>query len=269
MPGLAPGITHLQKNVKAKPRYSKSRQRKNTQGDKALITKAATVSTLNTKAFQHTLPMSSKTPLVLNMIRTIYSLISFLVLSALPSFCALAQSPTEKLLQSARSQIGRTIDYDGSYHVLPYPGGDVPLRQGVCTDVVIRAYRALEIDLQKLVHEDMRAHFELYPSRKIWGLTHPDSNIDHRRVPNLQKFFERQGKAFGISGSEALRPGDLLTWELPGALPHIGIVSDRKALDGSQYLIIHNIGRGTKEEEVLGMFKLTGHYRYAPWPDRH
>lgn len=186
-------------------------------------------------------------------------------------FCtlpALADLPREieALLQSAQSQIGQTVEYDGSYRVIAYPGGDVPLTTGVCTDVVIRAYRALGFDLQKLVHEDMKAHFAEYPSGKIWGLSRPDSNIDHRRVPNLQTFFARQGISFapGVNDEPPL-PGDLLSWDLPGNLPHIGIVSDRKTQDGSQYLVIHNIGSGAKEEDVIGRFRLTGHYRYRPW----
>ena len=171
---------------------------------------------------------------------------------------------TLKLIASARSQIGSTVEYDGSYAAIPYPGGDIPLKRGVCTDVIVRAYRSLGIDLQKLVHEDMTAHFEAYPSRRIWGLRAADSNIDHRRVPNLQTFFERHGKKLSLDlQREPARPGDILTWMLPGGLPHIGLVSDRSNDRGP--LVLHNIGQGTQEEEVIGKFPLTGHYRYWPW----
>jgi uncharacterized protein YijF (DUF1287 family) len=142
---------------------------------------------------------------------------------------------------------------------LPYPGGDVPQERGVCTDVVIRALRPQGLDLQKAVHEDMRAHFRLYP--KNWGLRAPDRNIDHRRVPNLQTWFVRQGWSLRPTReASSYRPGDLVTWMLPGNLPHIGIVSDRKSATGTP-LIIHNIGRGTREENILFDYPITGHYR--------
>ncbi len=119
-----------------------------------------------------------------------------------------------------------TVVYDGSYYRIPYPGGDVPDNVGVCTDVVIRSYRALGIDLQELVHKDMTAHFDKYPSKRIWGLSRPDPNIDHRRVPNLQVFFERNGISLPVTGKAAdYLPGDIVTWMLPGNLPHIGIVT--------------------------------------------
>lgn len=160
---------------------------------------------------------------------------------------------------AARKQIGVTLLYDPAYVVLSYPGGDVAKNRGVCTDVVIRALREEGIDLQKTVHEDMRAHFDLYP--KKWGLRRPDRNIDHRRVPNLQTWFARQGWPLTPSQSaSAYRPGDLVTWMLPGNLPHIGIVSDRTSSRG-QPLIIHNIGSGTREEDILFAYPITGHYR--------
>ena len=184
---------------------------------------------------------------------------------------AIAEPSSEigALLRSARAQVGETVGYDGSYRTIAYPGGDVPSATGVCTDVVIRAYRKLGFDLQRLVHEDLKAHFQEYPSRRIWGLMKPDRNIDHRRVPNLEAFFKRHGKVLSIDlEAEPALPGDLLVWVVPEALPHIGIVSDRKRADGSEYLVIHNIGEGAKEEDVIGRFKLTGHYRYAPWVER-
>ncbi len=164
------------------------------------------------------------------------------------------------LVDAARQQIGVTLRYDGSYEQLSYPLGDVPMVRGVCTDVIVRAYRQLDIDLQVLVHEDMRAHFSVYP--RNWGLRSPDRNIDHRRVPNLQRFFERHGQSLGVAGDDtAFKPGDLVTFMLPGNLPHIGVVSDRR--NGERPLVIHNVGAGAREEDVLRAYTLTGHYRYA------
>lgn len=168
------------------------------------------------------------------------------------------------LARAARTQIGVTVLYDGSYQRLSYPNGDLPVRRGVCTDVVIRAYRALGVDLQQLVHEDMRAHFDRYP--KLWGLSRPDPNIDHRRVPNLATFFTRHGKSLGTRSQDGdFRPGDLVTWRLANGLPHIGIVSERKSDEGRP-LILHNVGAGAREEDVLRAYALTGHYRYRPTP---
>lgn len=161
----------------------------------------------------------------------------------------------------ARQQIGVTVEYDPSYVSLKYPGGDVPQDRGVCTDVVIRAMRHLNFDLQKEVHEDMKKNFAAYPSRKNWGLKRPDKNIDHRRVPNLQTFFKRKGWSLPISQNPAdYQPGDIVTCLLGDTLPHIMIVSDRKNEDGVP-LIIHNIGAGTQEEDELFTHTLTGHYR--------
>lgn len=164
-----------------------------------------------------------------------------------------------RLPELARKQIGVTVNYDPDYTVLPYPGGDVPLERGVCTDVVIRALRELGLDLQKAVHEDMRSNFSAYP--KLWGLKRPDRNIDHRRVPNLQTYFRRRGWELPVTDKpEDYRPGDIVTSRIDAALFHIMIVSDRKAADGTP-CIIHNIGAGTQEEEGLFFFPLTGHYR--------
>ena len=156
---------------------------------------------------------------------------------------------------AARGQVGVTLLYDPAYVVLAYPGGDVPLSRGVCTDVVIRAFRAVGYDLQREVHDDMRGAFDAYPRR--WGLARPDRNIDHRRVPNLQVFFARRGWA--LREDAALRPGDIVTWMLPGNLPHIGIVSDR-SVRGTP-LILHNIGAGTVEDDILHRYRITGRYR--------
>lgn len=173
------------------------------------------------------------------------------------------------LLSAAHAQVGVTTRYDPAYVRLSYPGGDVPVDRGVCTDVVIRAYRALGIDLQQRVHEDMRAHFDDYP--KLWGLARPDRNIDHRRVPNLAVFLARRGAALPVT-REAMdyRPGDLVTWMLPGNLPHIGLVSDRRVAGdpapalAARPLIVHNVGAGAQVEDVLFAWPITGHYRYLP-----
>jgi uncharacterized protein YijF (DUF1287 family) len=166
-----------------------------------------------------------------------------------------------KLVTAARKQVGVTLVYDPSYASLTYPGGDVPREKGVCTDVVIRALRdGLSKDLQKLVHEDMKANFSAYP--KIWGLSRTDKNIDHRRVPNLQTYFKRQGMSLEVTKNPAdYLPGDLVTCTVPPNLPHIMIVSDKTTADGTP-LVIHNIGRGAQEEDVLFTYPLTGHYRW-------
>lgn len=169
---------------------------------------------------------------------------------------------SEKIVVAARAQIGETIAYDPAYRRLAYPNGDVPIEKGVCTDVVIRALRtAVQMDLQKLVHEDMKAHFDAYP--KNWGLKKPDTNIDHRRVPNLQTFFKRKRYEVPVTDKAVdYRPGDIVTCTVGKALPHIMIVSDKTENDGKP-LVIHNIGRGVQEEECLFSFPLTGHYRVS------
>lgn len=182
---------------------------------------------------------------------------ALLVLTAVSA--AFADSP--ELVSKARLQTQSAVTYDGSYERIGYPMGDVAANRGVCTDVVIRAYRAIGIDLQVLVHEDMRAHFALYP--RLWSLRAPDSNIDHRRVPNLQRFLERAGAKVSTGTAVAsYLPGDLVTWMLPGNLPHIGIVSDRRAAGSGRPLIIHNIGAGAVEDDILFAYPITGHYRY-------
>ena len=170
------------------------------------------------------------------------------------------------IVQAARTQIGQTTIYDPAYVGLKYPGGDVPLERGVCTDVIIRALRkGVGLDLQKLVHEDMKKAFAKYP--KIWGLKKTDRNIDHRRVPNLSCYFERKGYSLGASKNKRdYLAGDLVAC-LVGKRPHIMIVSDKKAEDGTP-LVIHNIGSGTKEENTLFAFKITGHFRLKIAPNR-
>lgn len=168
--------------------------------------------------------------------------------------------PAAALVAAATAQIGVTVSYDGAYETLAYPMGDVPRERGVCTDVVIRAYRdALGRDLQQLVHEDMRRDFGAYP--KLWGLKRPDRNIDHRRVPNLRTFLTRAGAA--LADDAELQPGDLVTMTVPPNLPHIAIVSHLTSGDGTRFLIVHNIGAGTRLEDRLTAFPQTGRYRWT------
>ena len=169
----------------------------------------------------------------------------------------------QKIVKAAKGITSQKVHYDGRYFRIAYPQGDVPPDVGVCTDVVIRTYRKIGIDLQERVHKDMASNFSRYPSRRIWGLTKPDTNIDHRRVPNLQVFFERHGEKLPISESgKDYRAGELVTWMLPGNLPHIGIVIDEQSPDGRRPLIVHNIGRGQVKEDMLFNYPITGHYRY-------
>jgi len=177
----------------------------------------------------------------------------------------LAESFENQLVNAAIARTLHNIRYDGSYFSIAYPNGDVPNDIGVCTDVVIRAYRSLGVDLQKRVHEDMKLNFSAYPSKRIWGLTHTDKNIDHRRVPNLQVFFSRNGEILPISKrKQDYQPGDIVTWKLTGNLPHIGIVVGDSVSETTNPLIVHNIGSGPKKEDVLFDYKITGHYRYRP-----
>ena len=153
------------------------------------------------------------------------------------------------------------VTYDPSYFSIDYPNGDVPSDKGVCTDVIIRAYRKVGIDLQQLVHEDMKANFSQYP--KSWGLKSTDKNIDHRRVPNLMRFFKRQGAELAITdNADDYKAGDVVAWQLSRGLTHIGIVSHNKSKDKKRHLIVHNIGAGQVEEDCLFRFKIIGHYRY-------
>lgn len=179
---------------------------------------------------------------------------------------AARQKFLHRLVAAATERAGHSVRYDPAYVVIPYPGGDVPAATGVCTDEIIRSYRALGIDLQKEVHEDMAANFAMYPRK--WHRTRPDSNIDHRRVPNLQVFFNRKGDTLPITDSARdYAPGDLVTWDLGGGITHIGIVVDSKAFFSSRNKILHNIGAGPKIEDVLFNWTITGHYRYfGPQP---
>ncbi len=178
-----------------------------------------------------------------------------------PSLKAKPLDRATKLVRAARSQVGITTIYSQAYHGIGYPDGDFPRKSGACTDVIIRAYRdGLDLDLQKLIHLDMKKAFSAYP--KIWGLKTTDRNIDHRRVPNMRTFFKRQGAVEPFSKDpEDWLPGDIVTSIIDGRLAHCGIVSDRKLR--SRPLLIHNVGRGTREEDRLFAWPITGHYRWA------
>ena len=167
----------------------------------------------------------------------------------------------KQLVNAAKSLTNDHVVYDPSYFSIEYPNGDVPADKGVCTDVVIRAYRKVGIDLQKEVHIDMKANFDLYPT--LWGLTTTDRNIDHRRVPNLMTYFERHGTALSLSTDpDDYQPGDIVCWNLGGAITHIGIVVDQRSGDGKRYQVVHNIGNGQVMEDMLFDFRIIGHYRY-------
>ncbi|HAH08858.1 MAG TPA: DUF1287 domain-containing protein [Alphaproteobacteria bacterium] len=166
----------------------------------------------------------------------------------------------QRLSAAAMERTRHTVRYDPAYLRIPYPGGDVPAAQGVCSDEVIRAFRSLGIDLQERVHRDMVRNFGRYP--KAWGLDRPDANIDHRRVPNLEVYFARHGQSLSVSSNPAdYRPGDIVTWRLPGNLPHIGIVTELRSRDGQRPLIVHNIGAGPQLEDALFRYPL--HRRFA------
>lgn len=172
----------------------------------------------------------------------------------------------QRLSNAAIERTKVSVTYDPAYVRIAYPGGDVPAGTGVCADVLVRALRALDIDLQQLVHEDMAVSFASYPD--YWGLTRPDTNIDHRRVPNLEKYLTRAGARLTASDNPAdYRPGDIVAWNLKGAsggwLPHIGIVTDQMASSGRPK-IVHNIGAGPQLEDVLFNWQMTGHYRFRP-----
>lgn len=186
--------------------------------------------------------------------------ISVLLLAS-STLAAQELSFTDSLSSAAIALTRDKVEYDPAYFSIDYPNGDVPEGKGVCTDVVIRAYRQLGIDLQKEVHEDMKAHFAQYP--QLWGLSKTDKNIDHRRVPNLMKYFERHGTVLKKSKDATdYKPGDIVSWNLGGAITHIGIVVDKKSDDGKRYLISHNIGNGQELSDCLFSYKIIGHYSF-------
>ena len=186
-----------------------------------------------------------------------FSTFFILIMSLVINMQALAVK-SQQIVLDARQQIGKTLYYDPAYTTLKYPMGDVPMIKGVCTDVIIRALRLQGVDLQKLIHEDMKKNFAVYP--KKWGLKSTDRNIDHRRVPNIMTYFNRQGYEIKDKNYKA---GDIVTWDLGKGLVHIGIISNQKSSVNSTPLVIHNIGSGTQENNILFDYKITGHYRIA------
>jgi len=189
-------------------------------------------------------------------------LLSLALLVLLCSYTTAQPAFNIQLADSAESLTQQLVQYDPSYFKLDYPNGDVPADKGVCTDVVIRAYRKMGIDLQEEVHEDMRANFGKYPNN--WGLSQPDKNIDHRRVPNLMTFFSRHGTVKDIhQDPKAYLPGDIVCWNLGGGITHIGIVSGKWSTDGQRHLMVHNIGAGQVLEDCLFSYRIIGHYRYG------
>jgi uncharacterized protein len=179
-----------------------------------------------------------------------------------PPVVEIPHGPVRSIIESAVLQTKTTTTYTQEYFKISYPNGDVPSETGACTDVVIRSFRAAGVDLQKEVHEDMSANFSAYPQK--WGLAKTDTNIDHRRVPNLQKYFDRRGKSLPITSKAGdYRPGDIVSWDLNGkGMTHIGVVSNLWNEHEKRYLIIHNIGSGAQAEDRLFDWKVTGHYRY-------
>jgi len=191
-----------------------------------------------------------------------FTLIFLLIFGAQTNSFAQQLTFTSKLSNAAISLTKNVVIYDPTYFKIAYPMGDVPVGKGVCTDVVIRAYRKLNIDLQRLVHEDMVLHFNIYPNR--WGLKRTDTNIDHRRVPNLMVFFSRFGKSLPRTlVSTDYHTGDIVCWDLGGGITHIGIVIENRSKDGKRHLIVHNIGGGQVMEDCLFNWKIIGHYRYG------
>lgn len=189
------------------------------------------------------------TTMQISPIHTLLLVLTFPVLAA------------ERLPDAARRQIGVTVDYDPSYTSIPYPGGDVPMETGVCSDVTVRALRVLGLDLQKEMHEDIRRNFSAYPCRRMWGQRKPDRNIDHRRVPNQEVYFKRRGWSKPVTKNPAdYLPGDIVTCLIGDSIPHVMIVSDSKSEAGTP-LCFHNIGMGTEEEDCLFDFTITGHFR--------
>jgi len=194
--------------------------------------------------------------IVIKRYETVYFIFTLFLTSL-----ALSTQP-QKLVSAALERTKHFVIYNPAYFALEYPNGDVPEKYGVCTDVIIRSYRSLGIDLQKLVHEDMMINFDKYPSKRIWGLTKTDRNIDHRRVPNLRVFFSRFGQSLNVSSNpNDYRPGDIVTWSISGR-PHIGIVTDQVHAKTKNPMIVHNIGWGPKLDDMLFDYPITGHYRY-------
>jgi len=187
--------------------------------------------------------------------------ISIVILLCIFQFCNGQSDLSSALADAAIELTKQTVIYDPQYFNIDYPNGDVPADRGVCTDVIIRAYRKIGIDLQKEVHDDMKANFTEYPDN--WGLTQTDANIDHRRVPNLMTFFSRKGITLAITQNpDDFKPGDLVCWDLGGGVTHIGIVVNKKSADNKRFKIVHNIGGGQVCEDCIFNFNITGHFRY-------
>lgn len=183
------------------------------------------------------------------------------IITIFPIHVSAQVSFTQRLNKAAIELTWEKVVYDPGYFRIDYPNGDIPAGKGVCTDVIIRTYRKLGIDLQKEVHEDMVNNFNRYP--KNWGMKKTDTNIDHRRVPNLMTFFSRHGQTKKITSSpEDYLPGDIVTWDLDRGIPHIGIVVNQRSADNKRYLVVHNIGRGQEISDCLFSFRITGHYTY-------
>jgi uncharacterized protein YijF (DUF1287 family) len=195
------------------------------------------------------------------MVRKLFLLIS-ITLFQITSFAQTSEQFGIALSNAAVELTKIQVVYDPKYYSLEYPNGDLPTNRGVCTDVIVRAYRALGIDLQKEVHEDMLLNFNIYP--KNWGLSKPDKNIDHRRVPNLMVYFARFGKELSITNNpDNYLPGDIVAWDLGGGLTHIGILINKRSVDNKRNLIVHNIGNGQEISDCLFEYKIIGHYRYS------
>ena len=211
-----------------------------------------------------TLPARTRWRIVLEALAAAFSLLAASSLAQTQTANLTArQEFLKKLVAAAEERPHHIVRYDPAYVRIPYPGGDVPGDTGVCTDEVIRSYRAVGIDLQKEVHEDMEKNFSAYPQPRRWLLSHPDTNIDHRRVPNLMVFFSRKGESLAVTKNTAdYLPGDIVTWDLGGNVPHIGIVVNEESAESGRHMIVHNIGQGPKREDVLFAWKITGHYRY-------
>ena len=193
--------------------------------------------------------------------RKLYLILILLLVSISLVAYTQATDSMQSIMSNALWQTTITRIYDPSYYVIPYPNGDIPLERGVCCDVIIRAFRSVGIDLQEQIHTDMKNNFESYPAK--WGLKQPDSNIDHRRVPNLETYLKRQGKSIPVTGNgKDYLPCDIVTWKLPGGLDHIGLVVNVPVKGTDRYCVVHNIGMGIKLEDILFQFKITGHFRY-------
>jgi uncharacterized protein YijF (DUF1287 family) len=195
--------------------------------------------------------------------------VTLVALAGVTSVCSSAdvnsgrQDFLKQFVAAAIERTHHTVRYVADYVKIPYPGGDVPADTSVCSDEVIRTYRAVGVDLQKEVHEDMKQSFSSYPHPIKWLTLRPDANIDHRRVPNLMVFFSRKGESLPLTHrAEDYAPGELITWDLGGNVPHIGIVVDQRSLSSGRYMIVHNVGQGPKMEDVVFAWKITGHYRY-------